>query len=234
VTTVAVAAILAGVVLYGLKMLRDIPGAAVEKTTELVRTVGREAARVARAFNEKTVREEFVSQATELAGTSRFQFATLKQDETFERAEAGSTAWGVIPLPKVVVGARAPVDYTYYLDFTGPWEFARDGSTLTVFSPPIAANPPALNVSELKFYTLEGSLWRNETDVRERLRESLSAALLQRAEKNAGLVREVGRQKLTEFVQQWLAEKFADGRDLRVKVVFPDERPLSPAEQKAQ
>ncbi|MCE9609618.1 MAG: hypothetical protein K8R23_05360 [Chthoniobacter sp.] len=210
-----------------------MPGEAVEKTGVLVRTVGSEAARVARAFNEKTIREEFVSHAAELAGTSRFQFATLKQDETFERAEAGSTAWGVIPLPKVVVGARAPVDYTYYLDFAGPWEFVRDGSVLTVFPPSIAANPPALNVSELKFFTVEGSLWRNETDVRERLRESLSAALLQRAEKNAGLVREVGRQKLTEFVQQWLAEKFTDGRDLRVKVVFPDERQLSPTEQKA-
>ena len=233
VTIIAVTALLAGVVLYGLRMIRDMPGAALDKGTEMIKTLGIEAAKVARAFNEKTVREEFVSRATELAGTSRFQFATLKEEETFQREEAGSTGWGLIPLPKVVVGARAPVEYSYYLDFAGAWEFASEGAVLTVFAPPIAANPPAMDVSALQFYTTEGGIWRNDGAVRERLRETLSAVLRERAVKNTGLVREVGRQRLTQFVEKWLAEKFSDGRDLRVKVVFPDERPLSPAQQSA-
>ena len=69
--------------------------------------------------------------------------------------------------------------------------------------------------------------------MRDRLKNTLSTALRERAAKNAGLVREVGRQRLAEFVEKWLAEKFSDARDLRVKVVFPDERPLSPAEKSA-
>ncbi len=233
VTIMVVAALLAGVVFSGLRMLREMPGAALDKSTALVSAIGGEAAKVARAFNEKTVREEFVSRATELAGTSRFQFASLRQEETFQRSETGSTAWGLVPLPTVVVGARGPVDYTYFLDFAGPWEFASDGSELTVYPPAIAANPPALDVSALQFYTLEGSIWRKDGAVRDRLRESLSAALVERAAKNAGLVREVGRQRLAEFVEKWLAEKFSDGARLRVKVVFPAERPLSPEEKKA-
>ncbi len=233
VTIIAVTALLAGGTLQGLRMLTAVPGAALDKGTEMIKTLGSEAAKVARAFNEKTVREEFISHAAELEGTSRFQFATLKEGEIFQRAEAGSTGWGLIPLPKVVVEARAPVVYSYYLDFSGPWEFASEGSDLTVFPPPIAANPPALDVSALQFYTLEGSVWRNDNAVRERLKETLSAALVARAEKNAGLVREVGRQKLTQFVEKWLADKFSDGAKLRVKVVFPDERPLSPAEKSA-
>ena len=168
VTIMVVAALLAGVVFSGLRMLREMPGAALDKSTALVSAIGGEAAKVARAFNEKTVREEFVSRATELAGTSRFQFASLRQEETFQRSEAGSTAWGLVPLPTVVVGARGPVDYTYFLDFAGPWEFASDGSELTVYPPAIAANPPALDVSALQFYTLEGSIWRKDGAVRDR------------------------------------------------------------------
>ena len=233
-TTIAVVCVLAGTALLALRMMRDLPGAALDRGTEMLKTLGGEAAKVARAFNEKTVREEFFSHAAELTGTSRFQFATLKEGEIFQREEAGSTAWGLIALPKVVVEARAPVEYSYYLDFAGVWEFAREGSVLTVFAPPIAANPPALEVSALQFYTLEGSVWRNDGPVRERLKDTLSGALRQRAVKNAGLVREVGRQRLAEFVEKWLAEKFSDGRDLRVKVVFPDERPLSPQEKSAR
>ncbi len=233
VTTIAVVCVLAGGGLIALRMMRDLPGAALDKGTEMLRTLGGEAAKVARAFNEKTVREEFVSHAAELEGTSRFQFATLKEGEIFQREESGSTAWGLIALPKVVVEARAPVEYSYYLDFAGTWEFSRQGPLLTVFPPPIAANPPALDVSALQFYTLEGSIWRNDGPVRDRLKDTLSAALRKRAAKNAGLVRDVGRQRLGEFVEKWLVEKFSDGRDLRVKVVFPDERPLSPAEKSA-
>ena len=233
VTVMVVAGIFGGSGLLIVRMLRDMPGATLDKGTEMVRALGGEAAKVARAFNEQTVREEFISHAAELAGTSRFQFATLREGEIFQRAESGSTAWGLIALPKVVVEARAPVEYSYYLDFAGPWEFTRAGQVLTVFPPAIAANPPALDVSALQFYTLEGSIWRNDGAVRERLKDTLTGALRKRADKNSGLVRETGRQRLAEFVEKWLAEKFSDGRDLRVKVVFPDERPLSPAEKSA-
>ena len=232
-TLMVVFGIFGGSALLLVRMLRDMPGAALDKGTEMIKTLGGEAARVARAFNEKTVREEFISHAAELAGTSRFQFATLKEGEIFQREEKGSTAWGLIALPKVVVEARAPVEYSYYLDFAGPWEFAREGPSLTVFAPPITANPPSLDVSALQFYTLEGSVWRNDGAVRERLKDTLTGALRKRAVTNAALVRETGRQRLAEFVEKWLAEKFSDGRDLRVKVVFPDERPLSPAEKSA-
>ena len=233
VTVMVVAGIFGGSGVLVVRMLQDMPGAALDKGAELVKTLGGEAAKVARAFSEQTVREEFISHAAELAGTSRFQFATLREGEIFQRAESGSTAWGLIALPKVVVEARAPVEYSYYLDFAGPWEFTRAGQVLTVFPPAIAANPPALDVSALQFYTLEGSIWRNDGAVRERLKDTLTGALRKRADKNSGLVRETGRQRLAEFVEKWLAEKFSDGRDLRVKVVFPDERPLSPAEKSA-
>lgn len=217
VTIIAVVLLLVGGVLITVREVRGVPGRTLDKVVE-----------VARAFNQGTVREEFISHATAMEGTGRFQFATLKQNEIFSRAESGTIAWGLISKPTVVVEARAPVEYTYYLDFNAPWEFVHEGSVLTVYPPPIAANAPAMDVSALQFYTLEGSIWRDEGQVREHLREGLSRALADRAEKNSALVREVGRQRLTEFVEKWLAEKFRDGRELHVKIVFPEERTLTP------
>jgi hypothetical protein len=206
--------------MWTLHRLTGIPGATFDKGLE-----------IARAFREGTVRQEFFSHVTSLTGTTRLQIATLNQAETFQRSETDNIAWGLIALPKVVVQAQAPVEYTYYLDLQAPWEFRQEGKTITVLAPPITANTPALDVSVLTFYTLEGSVWRDENAVRERLRESLTATLRKRARENERLVREIGRQKVAEFVEKWLGEKFGDGRDYRVKVIFPEEVPVAPQEK---
>ncbi|MGB8168644.1 MAG: hypothetical protein WCF18_14195 [Chthoniobacteraceae bacterium] len=204
------------------------PAGLIEKTGGLIDKGGARLRDVAAAFQQGTVHTEFLSQAAEITGTSRFQFATLKQAESFKREESGSTAWGWIPLPKVVVLAVAPVEYGYFLDFAAPWEFQREGNGVTVFPPPITPSTPAIDVSALTFYTLEGGLWRDEGATKEKLRQSLTESLKTRSEQNATLVREVGRQRLAAFVEKWLAEKFSDGGQFHVKVVFPDERVASP------
>ena len=160
------------------------------------------------------------------SGSLRLQVATLKQQETFRREEAGSTAWGLIQVPKVVVQAQAPVEYSYYLDLRGTWEFQQQDKKVTVYAPPLQANTPAMDVSALTFYTLAGSIWRDEGAVRERLQNSLMQSLWKRSQENVPLVREAARRQIAEFVETWLAEKFGDGRDYQVKVIFPEEMPL--------
>lgn len=219
----------AGVWLVG--KLSDAPGATLGEATKLAHTVGNKAVDVARAFREGNIKQEFFSYATELSGTGRLQVATLKQRETFLREEAGSTAWGLIPVPKIVVQAQAPVEYTYFVDLKGTWEFRQQDKVITVIAPPLEANTPALDASALTFYTLEGSIWRDEQPVRERLRQTFTASLRKRAGNNEPLVREIGRREIAGFVEKWLAEKFGDGQGLFVKVVFPDELPPGPAEK---
>jgi xanthosine utilization system XapX-like protein len=232
VTILGILAILVGAGAWIAHTVINTPGAAIDKGKELVREVGDQAASVARAFHEGTVRQEFLSRATTLAGTKRLQVATLHQAESFQRSEKDNVAWGMIPLPKVVVLAQAPVEYTYYLDLEGPWEFRQEDKTIVVLAPAITPNTPALDVSALTFYTLEGSIWRDENAARERLRDGLTAALRKRAKENEKLVREVGRKKVAEFVEQWLGEKFGDAKDYKVKVLFPDEVPVvAPTEQ---
>jgi len=220
---IAVVALLLGGAVFIVREIVNAPAKLVDQGRGLVQESGRQLRSIAEAFNQGTVRTEFLSHATEVAGTSRFQFATLKQHEVFKREETGATAWGWLPLPRVVVQAQAPVEYSYSVDFAAPWQIEREGDTVRVFAPPIEPNAPAIDVSALTFYTLEGSIWRDESAVREKLRQSLTAALQDRARTNEPLVREIGRQRCAEFFEKWLASRFHDAARLHVKVIFPDE-----------
>ena len=225
-----VAMVVAGALFFAREVIRA-PAGVIHETSRLIDQGGAKLLGVAEAFRRGTVRTEFLSQVTEMTGTSRFQFATLKQAESFQREETGSTAWGWVPLPKVVVLAQAPVEYGYFLDLAAPWEFEQKDDTVMVFVPPITPGTPAMDVSALTFYTLEGGMWRDERATRDRLQQSLTAALNERAARNVGLVREIGRVRVTEFVEKWLAGKFSDGGRFHVKVIFPDERPAAPDPQ---
>lgn len=229
---VAVVALLMGGAFLIVREMVRAPAKIMDGSVTIMKEGGRQLRSLAEAFNQGTVRTEFLSTAASVEGESRFQFATLKQNEVFKREESGATAWGLVPLPRVVVQAQAPVEYRYSVDFSAPWQVEREGDTVRVFAPPIEANTPAIDVSALNFYTLEGSIWRDESVVRSRLRQGLSAAVKQRAVENEKLVREIGRQRCADFFEKWLATHYDDGAKVHVKVIFPDERPISTAENK--
>jgi hypothetical protein len=211
--------------LWALQKLTSMPAVTLDKGVALAKEVGEQAATVARAFHQQTIRQEFLSSAATLTGTSRLEVATLDEHETFRRKESDSIAWGIISLPSIVVQADVPVEYSYYLDFNGAWEFAQKDAVVTVYPPPIQPNTPAADISKLTFYTLEGHIWQDDKAVRDRLQGSLSAALRARAAEHIPLVREMARRQIQTFVEKWLATAFADGGQFQAKVVFPDERP---------
>ena len=62
--------------------------------------------------------------------------------------------------------------------------------------------------------------------VQDRLRAELTAISALRARQNLPLVRETARRQVEAFVENWLLQRFADGRDYRVRVRFADEAPL--------
>jgi hypothetical protein len=219
--------VLAG--LWVVQKVASIPGAALDKTTTLIKELGHQAATVAEGFRHQTIRQEFLSSSMTLAGTTRLQVATLQEDELFRRSERDSMVWGLVSLPAIVVEATLPVEYTYYLDFNGSWEFDRENNVVTVHAPPLQANSPAPDVSRLQFYTVERHIWQDDKAVRDRLQSTLSPALRERAQKRVPQVREIARLQLAAFVEKWLADSFRDGHAFHVNVVFPGEIP-SPSE----
>lgn len=202
---------------------RNVPGEALDKSGKLIEKAGKAMADVASAFNQGKITTEFASYASSISNQSRFQFATLKQNEIFTRTEETSTAFGYVPLPDVVVEARAPVEFTYYLDFNAKWDFVlRDGS-VQVYAPPIRFNKPSVDASAITYEVKKGYL--KSADALDNLKKSISSLVFLKAKENIGLVRENGRRQTTEFVEAWLLKSFTDGKRYPVKVIFSDEKP---------
>lgn len=219
-TAVSLAIVLAG--LYVFKELREVPGDIVDSG----RAVLHDLRDVAKAFSEGTVETSFLTFATEISGTSYLQFATLEQMELFRREDYATTLWGQLELPEVVIEATAPVQYTYYLDLEGDWNFELDGDTVHVRAPSIRFNKPAIDPSQLRFDVRSESWFRDEDEAIEKLRAGLTAMARQKAQANVDLVRETGRRKTEDFVATWLLTEIgapADRSRWRVEVVFADE-----------
>ncbi|MBN2505942.1 MAG: hypothetical protein JXQ71_04540 [Verrucomicrobia bacterium] len=195
--------------------------ACVETPERIIRQAGATLSTVAGAFQRGVVSNAFFSYATTLTNHLRLQVATLSQMEVFTRQEAPLTGFGTIPLPDVVVEARAPVHYTYYLDLDGEWRFVLENQVVSVHAPRIRFNKPAVDVSAIAYEVKRGFL---KTDgVLENLKRTISALVVLRARDNLPLVRETCRVQTAAFVERWLMHSFTDGREYVVKVRFADE-----------
>ena len=205
-----------------IRTCQKLPGEAIEKTGKVVEKAGKALADLAAAFRRGTVTTEFLSYATTITNQHYFQFATLKQTEIFTRSEQASTGFGYIPLPEIVVEARAPVEYTYYLDLNAKWNFALKDNVVYVLAPPIRFNKPAVDASRITYEVKKGYL--KTSDAMENLKKSVTSLATLKARDNVELVRENGRRQTTEFVERWLLNSFADGKQYPVKVFFADEK----------
>lgn len=199
----------------------EVAGAIPRAVRETGTAVSEGLARLAAAIRTRSVTTTFASTATELKGTKRLQVAELTQTEVVERRDA-ARLFG-IPLPDVVVSARAPVTFTYFLDLDGRWDFDLTGRTVTVLAPALAWNAPAVDVSRLTFVKTESSILRDDERVLEELRASLTGIFRQRARQNVPLVREEARRQTEEFARAWLLRAYGVPEDVRVVVRFRDE-----------
>jgi hypothetical protein len=232
VTVVALAAMLfAG---YFLRRCANAPGEAVDKvpeaidkTSEALSKAADRAAdalkKLAGAINSKTIKTEYTSTGTTLAGTSYLQVARINQVEIFDKRDS-ATVFG-IPLPDVVVSARAPVEYTYYLDLTGDWDFLIDGNRVYAIAPTIQYNKPSVDASAITYKVEEGSIIRDHKAVILVLKQSITAESLKRADQNIQIVREAARREAERFVQRFIMQAYGVEKGTPVSVVFRDEAP---------
>lgn len=219
---VGVVAILAA--LWAWRALLHAPREVVSATRALLD----DARSIAAAFRTGTVTTSFASYATEVRGTRFLQFATLLQVELFERKDEAALFWGQLALPDVIVSARAPVEYTYYLDLDEKWVFTLEGQTVLVQAPPIRFNAPAVDVSALSYAVQKGSVLRDEAAALGKLRQGLSALARERARQHVPLVLETGRRQTEDFVETWMRARFNDAGSFRARVRFPGETATRP------
>lgn len=220
-TWLGVAAILVGGLgaLWLWRSVRQIPGDVVATGRQVLAELGE----VAAAFHGGTVTTRFISHATEVSGSNYLQFAQLSEIEIFRQTDQATVLWGKFDLPDLVVEATAPVEYTYFLDLNAEWQLRQEGSSIEVVAPVIQANTPAVDVSALSYSVRSGSLLRDEAGALSRLRAGITEMAKETATDNIDLVRELGRRKTEEFVENWLARSFTDGEQYHARVIFADE-----------
>ena len=211
---------------YFLKRYADAPGDFIDSAPEFIKEIlGTSAdglAALAEAVNTQTIKLDYTSTATTLAGTARLQVATISQVELFERHDS-SILWGV-PLPDVVVSARAPIEYTYYIDLTGALDFYLvDDRRLYAIVPLFEFNKPAVDASAIEYTVQKGSVIRNHDAAIEALKQTITEESYKRARENMQIARELARRQVEWFVQRFIGRTYGVDTDFWVTVVFRDE-----------
>lgn len=213
--------ILVGGVVLIFKACYEMPVRTVEKAGGVVEKIGQTLQTVAASLRQGTIHTTFTSYATTLNTTRYLQFATLKQSEIFTRSDERTI--GYIPLPEVVVEARAPIQYTYYFDLNGKWDFVLRDNVMNVYPPTVEFNQPSVDISKMEYEVKKGFVGSER--VREDLNRSISFLAREKARTNIPLVQETGRKAVTDFVEKWLLRAFSDGTNYVVKVHFAGEDP---------
>jgi hypothetical protein len=214
--------------LYMFKSCRDLPGEAVDltanKAVQIRTNLSRTLAQLAETFNHRAVTVSMNSTGTTLESMKHFQFKKVTQTEIFTHTDRATTGFGYIALPEVIVEARAPVEYAYYLDLDAPWRLVVRDRQVHVLTPDIQFNRPAVDVSRIEYEVKKGSVFRDTEAARESLKKSITSLAYMKGLENLRLVRAGGREPVEEFVKQWLLHSFADGTNYQVKVYFPGEK----------
>ncbi|MFM1768222.1 MAG: hypothetical protein RJA22_751 [Verrucomicrobiota bacterium] len=205
-------------VVFFVKTCREIPGRTLDQA-------GSALASIAAAFKQGTVTTSFVSYATTLTNHQRLQVATLREMAVFTQTNQMSTAFGYLPLPDVVVEARAPVEYTYYLDLNAPWQLVLEEGVIRVRAPRLQVNKPAVDLAGLTYEVRKGSFKTDEA--LEDLKRSIGSLVVLRGREGVSLIRESARRETAAFVEKWLMRSFHDAKAYPVQVTFEGE-PGSP------
>lgn len=168
----------------------------------------------------EVIRDRFMNHSTRLSPLRRLQLAQLDQVEVFERTSVATLFGNRLKLPDVIVRATMPVEYTYHVDFSQPWNFDVRGEQLIVTAPILTPGTPAGDVSQLKFEIRKGSIFRDEQAVARAMQDQMTELLKGRAENNLHLVRETARKELQSLVHSWMK---SEQKNWVVTIRFADE-----------
>ena len=183
------------------------------------------------ALFQENIEYKFYAYATQITGKQRLQVAKLQQVEVIERKSELKAFW--IDLPRVVVKATVPVEYGFFIEMNQGWKFQMQGDTLFVDVPTLSNSTPAVDVSQLKFEVVKGSLFRNESESLQKVQSELTGILVEKSIQHRALVKDQARTSIEGFVRGWLSQFTRSTLPEKIIVRFPDDKdvsgnPLSP------
>lgn len=166
---------------------------------------------------QENIEYKFYAYATKITGKQRLQVAKLQETEIFERKSEYKAFW--ISLPDVVVRAKVPVEYNFFVDMTQGWKFQqKSDDEVWVEVPELTNSTPAVDISHLSFDVVKGSVLRNEKEAVEAIQNDLMGMLVEKSIEHRQTVREQARSSIEQFINGWLAQVTGQPpRKLRVR-----------------
>lgn len=155
----------------------------------------------------------FTSYVTSTKGLQRLELAESTAVENIERSSQFSFFWDFVKLPDLVVQARIPVRYLYYIDLTEPIHVSLIGQELYLTAPILRPGLPAADVSGISYEVKQGGLFRDTPKAFEDLRKMITPLLNENAQRRLPEIREQARTSLTALIKTWAAQNPALPQD---------------------
>lgn len=171
-------------------------------------------------YNEQ-ITEKFATTIQQLTGKQSLYVAKLQTVEVVERTSAAK-ALG-ISLPSVILEAKIPVEYNYYISLSGGWRFEVQDKELRVFPPELTSSRPAIDLSKMQFNIKKGSVLRNQKELMKKFESDIPGFLIERAIQHRDSVREEARKSVEECIRNWILTSMAPLEVERVRVQFPQD-----------
>lgn len=170
----------------------------------------------------------FQSYISQVKGVKRLQVAEISSNEVIQRTSEFSLFWDTLKLPSVVVQARIPTVYTYYVDMEKPmsveYQAEHQGKRVMILMPPLEANLPAIDISGIHYEVKKGSVFRDTRSAFDELRRTVTPFLKQRASQNQVLAQEPAREQIRELAKVWVKQTLNADPDV-IEVRFAQEAP---------
>lgn len=228
--------VLALLVVFAVRELRETAREGGRATADAVRAVSEGAAEIAGRFSTGTITTTFVAAIPRLVpdGGTLLELAAFEATETISQTDDRRVFFDMVPLGSTISEIRVPVTYRYHLRLDEPWKLSVSGGICVVRAPSIRPTlPPAIHTDGMEKRSESGWLRFNEDEHMEALERSLTPTLEQRASDpdHLELVRERCRRRVAEFVRSWLLmeEQWGSGGFTHVEVIFADETADEPS-----
>ncbi len=172
------------------------------------------------------------------SGTT-LELAAVEAVETVTRSEDRRLFFDLLPLGTTVTEIRVPVTYRFHVRLDAPWRLEVAGNACVVHAPALEPTlPPAIHTDRMEKRVERGWLPLDVSAQMDALERSLTPTFAARARgpETVGLVRELCRRRLAEFVRAWLLRTghWQDERLTTVVVRFADEAPFGESEVKSR
>jgi hypothetical protein len=202
--------------------LREAPAAAVKEALDA-------AGAVAERFRTGRITTTFTAALPRLhPGGASLELAAYEAVETFRRADERAAFFDLVPLGTNVTEIRVPVTYRYPVRLDDPWTLGVRDRACLVRAPRLRPTlPPAIHTQGMEKRGERGWLRFDLDQQMEELERSITPTLTTRAgdPRTLGLVREICRRRVAEFVRDWLLreDQWREEGFTAVTVTFEDE-----------